>query len=307
MIGRRRRESGSASAGCGLVRDMAVALNLKERPNPAASRTGPANETVLKRETLPDSMLTIAQSLWSRGNLSPLDTLFGSSAIVNLIPAKGFGFIGHHMGQRLSKYAEDSKADVDAAEMVSTLTRAHLKAKSPIRLYPWIPDPPVFKKSRHMAFIALQAGALEGGLEAVYGQAAVGLKTGGKLFAADLMLAGGDDARVKRICAGLLGGMAIGSYPEHVAVLQGAGLRVETQFDLTSQFLSSVRIGLQHALAMLEGLSGLDESDRIERTAAFAAQLATWKSFYDLTEAGKIAVTGLMAVKRAATAEEPSR
>ena len=51
----------------------------------------------------------------------------------------------------------------------------------------------------------------------------------------------------------------------------------------------------------------IHESDRRERTAAFAAQLATWKSLYDLTNAGKIAVTGLLAAKQAGSAEASSR
>jgi hypothetical protein len=134
---------------------MGLLPNLQERLKQSGGQAGPA-----KGEELADSVLAIAQHIWSRGNLSPLDTLFGSSAVVNLIPAKGFGFIGHHLGQRLRKYAEDCKADVEAAEVDSTLTRAHLKAKSPIRLYPWKPEAPLFKKGRNMAFIALQASML---------------------------------------------------------------------------------------------------------------------------------------------------
>jgi hypothetical protein len=271
---------------------MGLSPNLQQRSKLPQARTGSA-----KSGELADSLLTIAQHIWSLGNLSPLDTMFGSSAIVNLIPAKGFGFIGQHLGQRLRKYAEDSKLEVEAAEADSTLTRAHIKAKSPIRLYPWNPEAPVFKKGRYMAFIALQASSLQGGIPAVYSQAATGLKPGGKLFAADLMLAGGDADRVKRICGNFLGGMAIGSCQDHEAGLKASGLKVENKYDLTGQFLSAVRIGLQRSLDMLEGLSLLSESDRVQRTGAFAAQLATWKSLYDLAEAQKIAVTGLLAVK----------
>ena len=271
---------------------MGLLPNLQKRRKHAAGQAGP-----VKGEELADSMLTIAQHIWSRGNLSPLDMMFGSSAVVNLIPAKGFGFIGQHLGQRLRKYAEDCKADVEAAEADSTLTRAHLKAKSPIRLYPWKPEAPVFKKGRNVAFIALQASTLQGGIKAVYSQAAASLKPGGKLFAADLMLAGGDPDRVKRICGNFLGGMAIASYQDHVTGLNAANVRVENKYDLTHQFLSSVRAGLQNSLGMLEGLSLLSEPDRVQRTGAFAAQLATWKSLYDLAEAQKIVVIGLLAVK----------
>jgi hypothetical protein len=277
---------------------MGLLPNLQERPKQAARQSGS-----VKGEELAESVLAIAQHIWSRGNLSPLDTMLGSLAVVNLIPAKGFGFIGHHLGQRLRKYAEDSKADVEAAEVDSTLTRAHLKAKSPIRLYPWKPEAPVFKKGRYMAFIALQPSTLRGGIKAVYGQAAAGLKPGGKLFAADLMLTGSDPDRVKRICGNFLGGMAIASCQDHVTGLNAASVRVENKYDLTHQFLSSVRIGLQNSLGMLEGLSLLSEPDRVQRTGAFAAQLATWKSLYDLAEAQKIVVVGLLAVKGSGPAQ----
>ena len=77
---------------------MGQSANLRVRPSLAAGAGGPANAGAAgKAKCLPEGALAIAQNLWSQGNLSPLDTLFGSSAIVNLIPTKGFGFIGHHL------------------------------------------------------------------------------------------------------------------------------------------------------------------------------------------------------------------
>lgn len=277
---------------------MGQSANLKVRPNLAAGAGGPANAGAAgKAKRLPEGALAIAQNLWSQGNLSPLDTLFGSSAIVHLIPTKGFAFIGHHLGHRLRKYAEDIKSDVDAAEVDSTLTRAHLKPKTQIRSYPWAPDKPVFKKSRYMTIIVSQPSTIEGGLEAVYGQAAASMKSGAKLFAADLMVTDGDDTRVKRVCGNILSGMSIASHQEHAGILKAAGVRAESKFDLTHEFLSSVRIGFQRSLKTLEELSLLDDDERIARTSAFADQLGIWKSFYDLIEARKIEVAAFLATK----------
>jgi hypothetical protein len=277
---------------------MSQAANLRVRPNLATDACGPASaNAAAKAKRLPEGALAIAQNLWQQGNLSPLDTLFGSSAIVNLIPTKGFGFIGHHLGRRLHKYAEDIKSDVDAAEVDSTLTRAHLKPKSQIRSYPWSPGKPVFKKNRYMAFIVSQPSTIEGGVDAVYGQVAQSMKSGGKLFAADLMATDGDAVRVKRVCGNILCGMSIRSHQEHVEILKAAGVRAESKFDLTHEFLSSIRIGFQRSLKTLEELSQLDEEERIERTSAFAEQLAVWKGFYDLIEARKIEVAALLATK----------
>lgn len=249
------------------------------------------------KESLAESALAVAQSLWSRGNLSPLDALFSATAIVKLVPTSGFGFIGNHLGHRLQKYADDLGVAVDAAEAEPTLTRLYAKSKTSIRSTEWNPEIPLFKKSRHQAFIVMQANALRGPLETVYGQSVAGLKRGGRLFAADLMVIGGDDGEPRRICAGPFGRSTLCSFEEHASALEFAGFHIESRNDLTENFLSAVRSGLLQSLDMLEELCAVDKLNRIQRIGAFAAQLEAWKGMYDLAAARKIEAACILATR----------
>ncbi len=253
----------------------------------SADAADPSND-----ESLSESSLAVAQSLWSRGNLSPLDALFGATAIVKLIPTAGFGFVGSHLGHRLQKYADDTSVAVDAAEADPTLTRLYAKNKSSIKTTEWKPDAALFKKKRHQAFIALQMSALSGPLEIIYGQCATGLKVGGKLFAADLMETGARNAG-----SGPDGGSTLRTIDEHVSSLKSVGFDIGNKGDLTENFLAAVRSGLLQSLAMLEDLRSPNASNRVQRTSAFALQLKTWKAMHGLAAARKIQAICILATR----------
>lgn len=248
-------------------------------------------------EALSESSLTVAQSLWSRGNLSPLDGLFGATAIVKLIPTSGFGFIGNHLGQRLHKYASDLGVDVDAAEADPTLTSRYPKNKTSIRSMEWNPDVPMFKTGQHEAFVVLLGSALRGPLEAVYGQSAAGLKRGGKLFAGDLMSSGESGGTPHPLCVGPFGGSPLYSFKAHASAVESAGFTIEAKNDLSESFMAAVRSGLLQSLNMLEELRSSDNPNKIQRIGAFAAQLESWKRMYDLAAARKIEVTCILATR----------
>ncbi len=161
----------------------------------------------------------------------------------------------------------------------------------------WNPDVPLFKKSRHQAFIVMQANALGGPLETVYGQSVAGLKSGGRLFAADLMVIGGDEEEPRRTCAGPFGRSTLSSFEEHASALEFAGFRIESRYDLTENFMSAVRSGLLQSLSMLEELCAVDKLNRIQRVGAFAAQLEAWKAMYDLAAARKIEAACILATR----------
>ena len=258
----------------------------------SADAANPSND-----ESLSESSLAVAQSLWSRGNLSPLDALFGATAIVKLIPTAGFGFVGSHLGHRLQKYADDTGVAVDAAEADPTLTRLYARNKSPIKTTEWKPDAALFKKNRHRAFIALQMSALPGPLEIIYGQCATGLKVGGKLFAADLMETGSKNAGFGPVGDGMPGGSTLRTIEEHVSTLKSAGFDVGNKGDLTENFLAAVRSGLLQSLAMLGDLRAPNASNRVQRTFAFALQLKTWKAMHDLAAARKLQATCILATR----------
>lgn len=267
----------------------------------AAVRAGPHGQTgsiaVSGKESVSESSLVVAQSLWSRGNLSPLDALFGATAIVKLVPTSGFGFIGNHLGHRLLKYADDIGVAVDAAEAGPTLTRLYAKSKTSIRSMEWNPDAPLFKRNRHQAFIVMQANALSGPLETIYGQSAVGLKRGGRLFAADLMPVDGSADDACGICTRPAGRSNLRSFEEHVSALESAGFDIESKSDATENFMAAIRCGLLQSLDMLEELCAFDKFNRVQRIGAFAAQLGTWKKMYDLAAVRKIEAVCILAVR----------
>ncbi len=262
--------------------------------NQAARSANRSASPASRKPSASEPGLAIAQDLWGRGNLTPLDSLFGAAAIVRLNPTAGFGFVGNHLGQRLRKYADDTGVAVDAAEAEPALTRLTAKGKSSIRAVAWKPDTALFKKNRHRAFIALQTGVLNDLPGIVYRQCAQGLKIGGKLFAADLMLSDSGDTARRGAGSGL---PAPCPFDEHTAALKSAGFDVECRYDLTENFMAAVRSGLLQSLGMLQEFRGLEKAGRIERACAFAAQLETWKTLYSLAEARRLEAIGLLAVR----------
>lgn len=262
-------------------------------------RQDSAEPAHLPKESPQDSAMAIAQAIWGRGNLSPLDASFGAIALVKLIPTGGFGFIGRHLGQRLSKFMEDTGAIVDAAEADSTLSRLYAKKKSPIRPVDWNRGAPVFKAKRHTAFMLFQASALGAPLEALYGQSAGALKPGGKLMAADLIeVSRGSSEGAGSRCRADGEKLTLFCRDDHTQSLKAAGLTMESKFDLTADFLAGVRGGLSLSLKMLEEVRSCSGQTAAQRVAAFAVQLETWRTLYLLAQSRKLEVTAFLAAKR---------
>lgn len=265
----------------------------QDRPRTAEAPAPP------RKESLQESALAIAQGIWGRGNLSPLDAPFGAIALVKLIPTGGFGFIGRHLGQRLSKYMEDTGAIVDAAEAESSLSRLYAKPKSPIRPVEWNQGAPVFKARRHTAFMLFQSSALDAPLEGLYSQGALALKPGGKLMAADMIeVSQGSSKGAAGRCRADCANLTLTSLEEHARALKAAGLAMQNKFDLTADFLAGVRHGLNLSLKLLEEVRSASDQVAAQRVAAFGVQLETWRTLYQLAEARKIEVTALLAVRQ---------
>lgn len=261
-----------------------------------------ARDTIASPRTASASepALAVAQSLWGRGNLSPLDNLFAATALVKLVPRAGFGFIGHHLGQRLRRYAEDSGMKIDAAEAELALSRLYTSRKKAINTIEWKPDTPFFKLDRYDAFVVLQASALCTSLETVYAKSVRAVKVGGKLFAADLT--GGNDtvgpASVRQRVQPLGGTQPLRTLDEHMAAIASVGFEIESTHDLTPNCLAAVRSGFFQALGMIEELRALDDTNGAQRMRAFAEQLEAWGGFYRLGEKREIGASGILAVRR---------
>jgi hypothetical protein len=250
-------------------------------------------------ETPEESALVAAQTLWGRGNLSPLDHLFSATAVVNLVPKGNLGFIGRHLGHRLHRYAEDSEIWIDAIEAEPALSRIHKKKKTTIKSYSWSGDASPFKKDRYATFFVIQAGLFPAPLEAVYGQCANALKVKGKLFAGDLMWASADSRPASLSGnAGVLNEKSLHTFDEHKAAIASAGISIEQTTDMTEGFTAAIRAGILGAAKDIQEWRELGEPRKSQRKAALFAQFETWGILYALAQKRLIRAIALQGSKR---------
>jgi hypothetical protein len=276
------------------------------RSAPSGGNAGVAAPTFILDEKPSDSALLVAQDIWGLGNLSPLDYLFASTAIMNLVPKLNMGFVGCHLGRKFHRYAEDTGIWIDAFETDLTLSRLHKKKNSTIRLNEWRSDPALLKKDRYPSFVVVQAGAVCASLESVYGPAANGLKMTGKLFAADLMRVGSDGhAEGQKSPVNGPGGQSLHTFDEHKNALESVGLAIEGKYELGDSFMGAIRSGLRQSLKSLSELQSLGEPCQSQRRSAFCVQLQMWVTLYKLAQKREISAIGLLATKRRLPAAKP--
>lgn len=255
------------------------------RAAPNVSRTG---------ETGVAAPYAIGQGFWGRGNLSPLDAQFGAHAVMRLVPTKGFGFVGFHLGQRLLKYADDMKVRVDAAEQDAALTRLYAKKNSSVRN---VPGSSAFKPNRYDCFIALQASALGGPLDTLCQQISASLKARGKLFCADLMCRDGGCMPIKP-GPSAHNGWRFQSYEAYAKAIQDACFDIEDTLDVSAALLASVRLGFNQSLSLLSELRDAGQAQRAGSMPFYLEQIETWGTIYGLLEGGKLQAMGILAAKR---------
>lgn len=244
-----------------------------------------------------ESAFTLAQDLWGAGNLSPLDHLFGSTAIMKLVPKGGISFIGYHLGRRLHRYSEDTAIWIDAFEAEPSVSRFHLKKNSKIKLGKWAGGADLLKKNRYPNAVAIQASSVCPSLETVYRQCAQGLKSTGRLFAADLMFtdSGGGTPQGESIVGP--GGQKLLSPAQHKNALAAAGFKIEAEYDLTDGLIAAVRSGFRDSIKLVGELKALEEPQKGERITAFCAQLDTWGRLYTLAQKRLIIAKGFLAAR----------
>ena len=240
-----------------------------------------------------ESTLVAAQDIWGLGNLSPLDHLFGSTAIMKLVPKLSLGFIGRHLGRRMHRYAEDTGIWIDAFETELALSRLHRKKSSNIRLNKWNKDATLLKKNRYAALVVVEPSQVCPSLEVVYGQCTSGLKLEGRILVADLMRSG-----MHRSIRGPAGG-DLHSFDEHKNALASVGLTIEEEHDLTDNLMAAIRSGFCETLKMLRQLS---MPDRRERQVAYCDQLEVWGTLYALAQKRVIHAAGFLATKQSSSA-----
>jgi len=243
--------------------------------------------------------LTLAQDLWGQGNLSPLDEVFESQALVTLTVPKTakLAVVARHMGRRLHRYSKDTGLWIDAFESEPELSRFSKDKDAKMSLKPWDNSPNLLGAGKFTDVIAFQTSALNEDLPAIYGLIAKSLKKAGRLYAADLMLEGPSRAAAPGRVALL---QNLKPLDEHKQAIVAAGLSVEKEFDLTHEVIVRIRSGFQESTDKLSEICHLEGPLKAQMTAAYCAQLEIWATAAVLLETGKIVARGVLAVKTGA-------
>jgi hypothetical protein len=237
----------------------------------------------------------LAQELWGHGNLSPLDEIFESQALVTLAVAKTakVAFVARHLGRRLQRYSKETGLWIDAFEAEPALSLLHKDKDAKISFKPWDNSPKLLGSAKFTDVIAFQMSALSAELPAIYGLLAKSLKKAGRLFVADFM-AGAAGARTRAGPALL---QNLQPLADHKQALAAAGLAVLKEFDLTQDVVVKIRHGFSASTEKLSEIRQLEQPLKRQMTAHYCAQLETWATAARLLEAGMITARALLAGK----------
>jgi hypothetical protein len=239
--------------------------------------------------------LTLAQELWGHGNLSPLDDLFESQALVTLAVPKTakLAFVGRHLGRRLQRYSKDTGLWIDAFEAEPALSLLYKEKDAKISFKPWDNSPKLLGSAKFTDVIAFQMSALCEELPAIYGLLGKSLKKGGRLFTADFM-AGTASPRTRAGPALL---QNLKTLAEHKQALAASGFAVVKEFDLTQEVVVKIRHGFSASTEKLSEIRQLEQPLKRQMTAHYCVQLETWATAARLLEAGIITARALLAGK----------
>jgi hypothetical protein len=276
-----------------------LGVGKKRTPLVLLAQNDSATPIVLSPEEGPaESELAVAQDLWGVGNLSPLDDLFGSAALMSLAvtPTSIFGVIGCHLGARLKRYSTDTGVWIDVFTNEPPLSlQDHDNAR--IKLHRLNDKGRTLAKSRFSALAVLQASKNSHSLQATYGECANGMKRGGQLFSADLMrLSTGEACSLQARTDAKA--QSFPSLRDHKNALAAAQLSIQNEHDLTGHLMAAIRHGFLKGTNMLGILRKLDEPWKSQRLSAFCSQLQTWLNLFQSLQDGEVTAKGLHAVKR---------
>jgi hypothetical protein len=238
--------------------------------------------------------LIIAQDLWGHGNLSPLDDIFESHALVALAPSKvaKLAVVAAHMGRRLQRYSKDTGLWIDAFESEPELSRFTKEKDAKISFSAWDTSKKPLGAAKFTDLIAFQTSARCDTLAAFYELAAKCLKSQGRIFAADLVLTPG----AREPAAGALF-KSLKPWNDHQQAVGAAGFKIEKELDLTQELMAKIRHGFHAGTEKLGELRQLEEPHKCRMTAAFCAQLETWATAAMLFETGRLCARALIANK----------
>lgn len=262
-------------------------------PGQAAEASSPADASAFVKEEAVESSLVAAQTLWGRGNLSPLDHMLGTAVVANLVPKGELAFIGHHLGFRMHRYAEDTGVWIDAIEAEPALSHVHKKKQAKIKLYRWNGAAEALKKNRYPTCAVFHASAFAASLDELYGKCAAALKTKGTFFVGDVMWTAKPGKDIP-----LPGGRVLRSLDDHKSTLTRAGLIVERTIDMSDNLKASIYAGLAHSAKDLAEWRALPKRVKDQRKAALMEQLELWGTICAMIQHKVLCVTGLIGSKQ---------
>jgi hypothetical protein len=276
---------------------MSAAAATNAAPAQISGGAPPLDPNAYANEQPADSALVAAQTLWGRGNLSPLENILGMAVIANLVPKGEMGFIGQLLGQRMHKYAEDKGIWIDAVEAEPALSQIHKKPQTTIRLFRWGGATEGLKTNRYTYCAAFHASAFAVSLDEVYGKCAAALKVKGTLLVGDVMWTAEPGTG-----APLPGGRTFHSLDGHKAALSRAGMKVERTLEFSDNLKSAIYAGLVQSTKDLAEWRALPARVKDQRKAALMEQLELWAAICTLIQRKMLCVTGLIASKLPAAA-----
>lgn len=229
----------------------------------------------------PDELaaLTIAQELWGAGNFSPLDEIFEAQALVTSPPTKKSkpAVLAPNVGRKIQVYSKDTGVWLDVFESAPELARFEREKGVKAAFKAWGDQMDLLGTGKFTDVFAFQAGKLGGDLGGLYGRIAKSLRAQGSVFAADTVTASG------------AGRPQLFTPTEHKAAIEGAGLRITKEVDLSREVMLKIRRGFQHSTEKLAELRKLDGPAKLQMTVAFCTQLERWARIAMQLEGGKIA------------------
>jgi hypothetical protein len=242
-------------------------------------------------------VMNVAQRIWGWGNLSPLDDVFGSLAVIKLTLTRNskFGLIAARFGNRLQRFSKEVGLWVDAFESEPRHLALQKEKQVKCTLKPWNADEALLGAGKFTELAIFEASQITNPVSILSRQCAKGLKVDGRLFLADLMLPdedGDSDAWTHLRLA-----RPLQSKSNLRRALAESGLKIEEELDLTFDVAAKIRHGLVAIADLLVDARNLDEPQRRVTRAALASQVETWARTAAYLHAGQLSATGLLARK----------
>lgn len=277
-------------------------VKLVKRAPPAAKKLLASHDLAIElssNEGPTESRLLVAQNLWGEANLRPQDGLFGSTAIIALVvnPTSAFAVLAPHLSGRLTRLSEESAIWIDAFEAEPMRFSLDRRSAAKIRRTEWSLGKGQLAKPKFTSIYLAEPGRLASSVRSAYQEASGGLRRGGQLFAADLMVKRSAEAAQTMSGIEVPGQRQWLSRDAHVEAIAAANLKIDQEYDLTKELMTTIRSGFLRGLTKLADTRALPQPWRSQRLAAFLQEIEAWFKLYYLLELGHVTATGILATK----------